>query len=55
MPTELKEDLMTAPQQPGVDPQGEAEVIEDLQVPADTQEQVAGGGSDYYLYFPNVS
>jgi len=43
--TGLKEELMTTPQQPGVDPQGEAEAIEieDLQAPADTQEQVAGG------------
>jgi hypothetical protein len=41
--TGLKEELMTTPQQPGADPQGEAEVIEDLETPADTQQQVAGG------------
>ena len=34
---------MTTPQKPGVDPHGDAEVIEDLPVPADTAQQVAGG------------
>jgi hypothetical protein len=36
---------MTTPQQPGDDPKVEAEVIEDLDPPAGTSEQVAGGAN----------
>jgi hypothetical protein len=40
---------MTTPQQPDVDPQGDAEVIEDLPVPADSVQQVAGGALEANL------
>lgn len=40
----LNEALMTTPHQLGADPQDEAEAVEDLPLPADTQQQVAGGG-----------
>lgn len=42
----LKEELMTTPQQPDADSPDEAEEIEDLLAPAETQQQVAGGMMD---------
>jgi len=36
-------------EQPGADPQGEAEMIEDLQVSADSMQSVAGGSGDFVI------
>jgi hypothetical protein len=44
---------MTTPQQPGADPQFDAE-IEDLPVPADSGEQVAGGALEANLNIKGV-